>query len=1000
MLQTPTKTTGAAPTDPLSSTTPLTRPVLPTSTGTPFRSTTPARRLTVTPGRGSPFRAGPPPGTFNSPIATPFIQRLNGLELQWRLRDAYRLLRKKDENIVLAAEIGQNLLRSNEEIKASYEKVLKDHGALLQEFDEVTQREVDVRRLLGTSNPDPPTPKHISPTGSQRAGRERIGLLQDLISDLERSNASLQERLEDAETKLKDKTRSHHRERTDLQQQLRTAASEVDRLTNLNANLDDSKQRLIREKTELAKSLKQLSQQGADVQSLQTRTDELQQGLSTALATKADLTRHISEQHRTLAELEQRCLEYQEQLADAQQEQSRYLDELRDAEETRRAYAEAQETIHALTTQVEELQNRESTTNASSGETPGNPTADTQSLLGEMEDKCRSLQTKHELLTQRHTGLVKAHFLAVHQKKRMKHHLDRLTTMAAEQPAHEAQLKQLEQLLNHTREENQELQRKVEWLENLRAEERAQRLTWVDQAAQTGESMLNDMRSPCGSPLRFEKLADKAVQVSISQPDDNCNDDLSTSMMVFPVIGFGRVASPLEVDGSVQSLAAIERANATIEHLENLVERLISENDDLQTRLDSAPTPPGSKGAEVANQKDEEIRGLRTRLQQLQSECDEAGEKLQLALARKSLSPPPMDPGLSPPMMNDRLPVLKPPLSRSPVISPPSSGSFAPTMATVQMAKLKAQLATTRPRLATRRDKRRVFSGHRAEILPMRPLRAAYRDVEIPLASSTGSQSSSPANSPRPRLRLGSGTRDRPHTKFVSPPPPPRPTDPSYSSLSMTMSMDMSMASPPPPPTVLPPAPPSPPSIPRSSVGRKPYRSFQHRPPAPSHRVGLGVHSTPTHSKSIKGPPTLQLTTAHAGGDSTGPAAGLLAPPNNNTSPGDQGKSPATVNTTISPRTNTAGSGTSSPLIGLGTTRIPRRTSGGSFTENAAGGRKPPMAYLSRRVSHDPTIRRSTASADFPITTLKSSTREHSKNTSRRSYRQPSPVNANECNQQ
>ncbi|KAJ1974134.1 hypothetical protein H4R34_004829, partial [Dimargaris verticillata] len=614
MLQTPTKNL-AGPTEPLASPE-LSRGTLSQSpTQRPCQtqhetSVVTPRRTTPVDWPHTPSGAGPPPGTFTSPIATPFIQRLNGMELQWRLRDAYRMLREKDDHLALAAELGQNLLAANEQLKSAYDLLVEEQSRLLQAQQAHPPPTVDY---------GPPVPEPVA-TSPSRATKEKLGLLNDFVGELEQANADLHIKLDEANQALKEKSRQSHKEVNQLQRDLQELHQTVETLTKQNATLNVDKQRLVRDKTDMSKSLKAMTSKGAETEALQGRIDALEHSLATALQGKAELDhRHQSTMHE-LEELRGRCLEYQAQITEYDEERAHQTNQLNRAHELEQALDEAQEMVQILSGQLEEIQ-------AKQDECGITGATEVKTLLTEVDDQRRDLQSKHDVLHQRHHGLVKAHSFTVRQQERMRHHIARLTQLT-HQPSQEDRLRRLEQILGQTQSENQQLQRKLDWLERSQGENAMVLDCYEDE---DNESDQGDFDDQMGS-YDLDEMADDPESRSQLEPR-------------------ARRRQSRQHHGLVRT---VTQTNEMLHTLRARLDQLTLENDQLRQELRTSQMLRMSESEKLVQmestlqERDTEIQAIRSRFTQLKFEYDEVKTKLQAASALanplESASDEPMPP--------------------------------------------------------------------------------------------------------------------------------------------------------------------------------------------------------------------------------------------------------------------------------------------------------------------------------------------------------------------
>ncbi|KAJ1966929.1 hypothetical protein H4R35_006863 [Dimargaris xerosporica] len=641
MLQTPTKNPGG-PTEPLVNVERGRGTELQSPTQRPYQGE--LGTVGVTPCRTSPAGwshtpsgADPPPGTFTSPIATPFIRRLNGMELQWRLRDAYRMLREKDDNLALAAQLGQNLLTANEQLKMAYDLLVEEQSRLLQAQQAHPPSAIDGCLPV-------PEPAVASPG---RAMKDKLELLSDFVGELEQANADLHIKLDEANHALKEKARQNHKEVSQLQRDLQELHQTVETLTKQNTALTEDKQRLVRDKTDMSKSLKAMSSKGAETEALQDRIDTLEHRLATAQQGKAELEHRHQSAMQELEELRGRCLEYQAQIAEYDEERVQQSNQLNRTQELEQALDEAQEMVQILSGQLEEIQ-------AKQDEGSITTATEVKSLLTEVDDQRRDLQSKHDVLHQRHHGLVKAHSLTMRQQERMRHHIARLTQLT-HQPSQEDRLRRLEQILGQTQSENQQLQRKLDWLERSRGED-AMLLDCYDDEGNGSDQ--GDFDQQMGS-YGLDEMADDPQFRSQLEPGTHRRQSRRHH-------GLTRTAT---------------QTNEMLHTLRARLDQLALENVQLRQELRTSQMLRMSESEKLVQmestlqERDTEIQAIRSRFTQLRFEYDELKTKLQAASALANSSEPAKDEPLPPKTPMDALKQRLNRASRRPV--PPAQSPKA-----------------------------------------------------------------------------------------------------------------------------------------------------------------------------------------------------------------------------------------------------------------------------------------------------------------------------------
>ncbi|KAL1922469.1 uncharacterized protein VTP21DRAFT_10008 [Calcarisporiella thermophila] len=390
----------------------------------PFQSTpssTPSRQIRV--------------NNILSPTSTPFINRLNDAEVRRCLRDAYRMIKEKDRDLILAAEIGQSLLEKNDALAMECERLHRQFAAHAQQQSQ---------------HPPEPAAEESSDTSTKRCEDERHDVLAALADDLERANADLRKELEQANRRADEASKQGERRIKKLAGEFDQIKAQLDKQFRINEELEEQKQRLAREKAALVRERAEMAKGEVEGEKLQSRVYELEELIETLTVGRTEAEERMESLSEEVAILQEKCVEYQEQLEDLEHLKDTCEQQSVQIAELNASLEESRETIHALNARLSMLE----------PESENGSNNDGVTLFSEVEDRRVELENKNKHLSQAHAGLLKAHSLSVHQQERMRNHISRLTQLASSK-SNEARLRRLEQALGQTQSENQLLQAKL-----------------------------------------------------------------------------------------------------------------------------------------------------------------------------------------------------------------------------------------------------------------------------------------------------------------------------------------------------------------------------------------------------------------------------------------------------------------------------------------------------------------------------------------------------------
>ncbi|KAK9767643.1 hypothetical protein K7432_002409 [Basidiobolus ranarum] len=397
---------------------------------------TPSRPSNLNPNYESPLRTpvsrhASTPRYNESPTSTPFINRLNELELKHRLRDAYRMLKEKNRDIVLAAEIGQSLLESNDKLKLEYELAmltLKERTSFGEEAFE-------------------------SSDSSAKWESERNELYSQL-SELERSNIDLQEKLEQTLHKASDNERENEKKMKQSEAQLAAVSRELENQLRKNEELEENNKRLANEKGELIKGKKKFDTKDEQLEKVQILAHDLECVVKSLSVNKQELEAKLYAVMSENNVLQEKLMRYEEEMEEYHSIQDQYQEQSNELNEATYALEEARETIQALENRISVIE----------PESHQGPDRAGVTLFDEVEDRRQELEDKHQNLSKKHAGLLKAHNMTIHQQERMKNHISRLTQLSHNR-SNEEKMRRLEQALGQTQSENKMLMNRIAQLE-------------------------------------------------------------------------------------------------------------------------------------------------------------------------------------------------------------------------------------------------------------------------------------------------------------------------------------------------------------------------------------------------------------------------------------------------------------------------------------------------------------------------------------------------------
>ncbi|KAI9144552.1 hypothetical protein BKA69DRAFT_1036091 [Paraphysoderma sedebokerense] len=384
-----------------------------------------------------------------SPSSTPFLSRLSEKQLLHRLKDALRLIKEKDRDLVLAAEIGKSLLQSNETLKLEFERLSIELANTQQQSIQEQQASPPSQPLSASllTGPDAEVP-------IKKYEEERLKLSKQL-ADVERHNAELEARLDTAIRSHDELEKATSRRVASLESKNESQVLEIESWKKKCDELEDSNRRLASEKVELVKSRNVAVGSSEQMQELQGEIYRLQDEMRLHNAQKYELEQMISSLHEELRLQESHTKELESQLEEFSIIKSSYDIATVQIDTLTMDLESAQDTIRHLETQL---------ANFIPKYTDGPVDRGSKTLFSEVEDRRAELENKQKTLLAKHKNLLQVHSI---QSNRMRKHIDRLTMLSGSSASDESRIQRLEQALSQLQSENKELQYKLSQFEKV-----------------------------------------------------------------------------------------------------------------------------------------------------------------------------------------------------------------------------------------------------------------------------------------------------------------------------------------------------------------------------------------------------------------------------------------------------------------------------------------------------------------------------------------------------
>jgi chromosome segregation ATPase len=365
-------------------------------------------------------------------------------ELYAKFNDLREKFKRKEKDLVLAAEYGHSLLRKANELEA-------ENKNLLNIMNEPLDRRGPQKNKMDSD-----------------MGRT--------IQELERQNNELREEVDSLQSEKLLSEKSADKRLKVLTENANGTKAELDKALSRIEELEAANHRLTLEKMEQKKN-----DTAKIEEDLIKTSEELELSTSRCQSLEATVA-HLQQKNQNLQEsaksLQERCELLEEKVQEMDELRTSYESQQRELNEMTQAMQGAQEYIEALNSQLAMYEEK-------CGENL--PEKVGKSLLTEVEDRRQELEEMHASLKKKHSGLVKVHTLTVYQKERMKNHITRLNQLSHTE-SDMYRIRQLERAVAQTRGENMELLSRINILEKGEEEYRKSNYIAVSSACSGNDS--------------------------------------------------------------------------------------------------------------------------------------------------------------------------------------------------------------------------------------------------------------------------------------------------------------------------------------------------------------------------------------------------------------------------------------------------------------------------------------------------------------------------------
>ncbi|KND05176.1 uncharacterized protein SPPG_00843 [Spizellomyces punctatus DAOM BR117] len=422
-------------------------------------------RVTVSHGQlDAALLASPAPDTSSAELR----RRLR--EAQWALREKDEALEKKDNDLVIAAELGSSLLEDNERLKAECAKLLAEYRSTSAVAVAIAAHPPTAFSPTSLHKPSTPgsassTPISASPGTNllEEAKRRTIAIeaaASARIGDLEATILDLQSHVDRLRADIRasqDAERAQERRSQRLESENEVISRDLDAAVSKCQELEEERKKIAKEKAELLRRVKDVGERDKELEELaelRDRSKALEEVVVQLTHSRAEMEAELAEALQDRRHVDQRCEELEAVAEDYRMESERQaarMDELVwELESSRDLIAK----LHSRLAVLEPARD-------------GPEDAGDRTLFSEVEDRRRELENRHQNLTQKHAGLLKAHSVTIHQQERMRNHISRLTQLTSARQG-ELRIRLLEEALGQAESEKREMQAKLALLEKGR----------------------------------------------------------------------------------------------------------------------------------------------------------------------------------------------------------------------------------------------------------------------------------------------------------------------------------------------------------------------------------------------------------------------------------------------------------------------------------------------------------------------------------------------------
>ncbi|KAI3634481.1 hypothetical protein MIR68_007392 [Amoeboaphelidium protococcarum] len=353
-------------------------------------------------------------------LASPQLTKFSGKQLKQCLRDLHQLVKSKDSNLALAADIGSQLLRENDDLKLEIER-LNEALELKQNGDH-----------------------------GERQQQEAISSLEQEVQSLHQTTVELRDQVEQVKQEKNELKKLHHKAELGWKSEQSELLAQLEQANAAKRKLSDE--------------LKLIKGKKLDATTTQREKDIAEKEIAGMCATMAKYQKEIEEKSSIIMDLAGK-LDVADAAKQATVKEMEHLKlKLFEAEQIEIELHQSNESLAECHQIIEQLQAQLETRYDNFG-VDNEPEPQSKSLFSEVEDKRVELESKHNMLQEKHSNLMQQHKKQVSQQSKLKSQIGRLNQMVFSKDD-DTNHAYAERAMRQLQQENLELQKENHRLQN------------------------------------------------------------------------------------------------------------------------------------------------------------------------------------------------------------------------------------------------------------------------------------------------------------------------------------------------------------------------------------------------------------------------------------------------------------------------------------------------------------------------------------------------------